>query len=88
MTSKMRGYNKILDRATIPGGRFHMDYGFVRSKHTTKSEDGPLTTSKEGYNYYLLITDKHSCHLCIFLFANKSPPIAIVTSFLANHGLF
>ena len=50
MTSKIRGYNKTPERATMPGGGFHVDYGFVQGKYTTTSDDGPLITSKEGYN--------------------------------------
>ena len=63
-----------------------MDYGFVRGKQATKSENGPLITSCDGYNCYLLIVDEYSRHLWIFLFADKSPPIATVTSFISNHG--
>ena len=87
MTSQMKGYNKTPDRAEIPGGRYHMDYGFVRGKKVIKSEDGPLVTSKEGFNCYLLIADEFSRHLWIFLFSNKEPPIATVTAFLSTHGL-
>ena len=43
---------------------------FFRGAITIINEDGPLTTSKEGYNYYLLIADEFSRHLWIFLFAN------------------
>ena len=69
-----------------PGGRFNIDYSFVRCAHTTKSEDGTLITSKEGYNCYLSIADEFSRHLWIFLFANKKPPIATVSSFLDTQG--
>ena len=86
MTAKIKGSNKDPHRATTPGGRFNMDYGFVRGAHTTKNEDGPLITSKQGYNCYLLIADEFSRHLWIFLFADKKPPIATVTSFLNTHG--
>ena len=64
-----------------------MDYGLVRGNNTIKSKTGPLITNKDGLNCYLLIVDKFSRHIWIFLFANKSPPIAIVTAFLANHGI-
>ena len=64
-----------------------MDYGFVRGKEVIKNEDGPLITSKEGYNCYLLVADEHSRHLWIFLFANKEPPVDTITNFLSTHGL-
>ena len=64
-----------------------MDYGFVRGNTTIKNETGPLITSKEGYNCYLLIADEYSRHLWIFLFADKKPPVATITSFLGTHGL-
>ena len=63
-----------------------MDYGFVRGKQTTKNENGPLVTSCDGYNCYLLIVNEYSQHLWIFLFSNNSPPITTVTSFLSNHN--
>ena len=44
ITHQIRGYNKLPERAYTPGGRFHMDYGFVRGSTATKDEDGPLNT--------------------------------------------
>ena len=70
----IKGYNKDSQRADKPGGHFHVDYGFVRGKTAFKKEDGPLLTSKDGYNCYLLIVDEYSRHMWVFLFANKSPP--------------
>ena len=87
MISNIKDYNKHSERATKPGCRFNMDFDFVRGKEITKNEDGPLITSKEGYNCYVSITHKFSRHLCVFLFANKSPPIATITPFLSTHGL-
>ena len=86
MTEKIRGYNKNPLRATSTGERFNMDYGFVRGSTTFKNETGPLITSKEGFNCYLLIVDEFSRHLWIFLFANKSPPVKTVTTFLDHFG--
>ena len=64
-----------------------MDFGFVRGKHAVKTEDGPLVTSRDGYNCYLLIADEYSQHLWIFLFAGKSPPIDTIKQFLDTHGI-
>ena len=63
MTNQIRGYSKSPERASTPGGRFHMNYGFVRGSTTIKSEVRPLVISKEGYNCYSLVADEYSCHL-------------------------
>ena len=57
MTQKVKGWNQTPDRAKIYGGKFNMDYGFVCGSKTTKNEHEPLITSKEEYNYYLLIAE-------------------------------
>lgn len=62
-----------------------MDYGFVCFKETTKQEDVPLLTRKDGFDCYLLIVD-NTCHLWVFLFAGKKSPITIVTKLLRTHG--
>ena len=49
-TAQIKGYNKDLTRATIPGQSFFTNYEFVCGKETTKQEDGPLLTSKDGFN--------------------------------------
>ena len=54
---------------------------------TIKNQNGPFLTSKDGFNCYLLIVDEFFRHLCVFLFANKPPPIDIVTSFLKNRDV-
>ena len=74
-TTKNKVYSKDPNRATKICGRFIMDYGFVRGNDTIKSEDGLLITSKDGYNYYLMIINKYSRYMWLFLFANKTPPI-------------
>jgi len=70
MTKNIRSYNRNSEQANIPGGRFSMDYRFIRGKNTVKNEQGPLIALKKGYNCYLLIADKFSRHLWIFLFTN------------------
>ena len=39
-----------------------MDYEFVRGKPILKNENGSIIARKEGYNYYLLATEKFSRH--------------------------
>ena len=84
---KIKGCNKDSLRAALPGGRFNMDFGFTRGKTVTKNESRPLITSKEEYSCYLLITDEYSRYLWIFIFANTSPSVETVTTFLNTHGL-
>ena len=86
MTAQIKGYNKNSLRATTQGEWFNVDYGFVRGKEVIKNGDGPVITSKEGYNYYVLVVDEYSRHLWVFLFANKSPPIDTIKTFLSTHG--
>ena len=64
-----------------------MDYGFLRGGVVIKQEDGPLVTSKEDYNCYLIIVNEYSCYIWVFIFAGKSPPIKTITKFLDTHGL-
>ena len=48
ITSRMWGYNKTPDRETIPGGRFHMEYWFVRGKHTKNSTTDLLQQARKA----------------------------------------
>ena len=86
-TNMIKCYNKNPDRATKQGYRFNLDYGFVRGDTIFKNEDGALLTSKDGYNCYLLIVDKYSRYMWVFLFANKSPPIKTIKNILCTYGL-
>jgi len=59
-----------------PGTHFHMDMGFVRgSKYRTKDEDGQMVTSLDGYNSYLLIIDRATRYMWVFLSKYKTPKI-------------
>ena len=59
-----------------PGQHFHMDFGFVRgSTYAIKKENGPTITSKDGYNSYLLIVDRATRYMWLFLTASKHPPV-------------
>ena len=54
-TSKIKGYHNPI-RAHGPGQIFFMDYGFIPGKDTTHIDDGPLVTSKDDYNCYMIIS--------------------------------
>jgi len=70
-----------------PGTHFHMDMGFVRgSKYRTKDEDGQMVTSLDGYNSYLLIIDRATRYMWVFLSKYKTPKIDTIRGFLQTHG--
>ena len=67
----------------VAGQNFHMDFGFVRgSKYRIKQENHPTVTSIDGYNSYLLIVDKKTRYLWLFLTTSKSLPITIAQKVL------
>ena len=58
------------------GQHFHMDFGFVRgSEYRVKQEHGPTTTSIDEFNSYLIIVDRVTRYIWVFLTTSKSPPI-------------
>jgi hypothetical protein len=64
-----------------------MDMGFVRgSKYRTKDEDGQMVTSLDGYNSYLLIIDRATRYMWVFLSKYKTPKIDTIRGFLQTHG--
>jgi len=68
---------------SLPGQHFHMDFGFVRgSNYTVKTEDGPTVTSIDGYNSYLIIVDRATRYIWLFLTKSKHPPIDIARKVL------
>ena len=65
------------------GQHLHMDFGFVRgSDWKKKDNDGKLVTSIDNYRSYLLIIDRASRYIWIFLTKTKHPPISQVQHFL------
>lgn len=75
------------DTRDTPGCHFHMDMGFIcGSKYSHKREDGHLVTSLDGYNSYLLIIDRATRYLWVFLSCYKMPPIQTIKMFLQTHG--
>ena len=67
-----------LNSESVPGQHFHMDFGFVRgSEYKVKGENQPTITSIDGYNSYLIIVDRVSRYIWIFLTSSKAPPISI-----------
>ena len=65
------------------GQHFHMDFGFVwGSEYVVKSENQPTITSIDGYNSYLIIVDRVTRYIWIFLTTSKAPPITIAQKVL------
>ena len=67
-----------------------MDFGFVcGSNYTTKQENGPTITSKDGYDSYLIVEDRVTRYMRIFLTVSKHPPAEtarkLLRNFKANH---
>jgi hypothetical protein len=77
-------------RTTKRKQRFYMDFGFICS--STSDYSRPTTStdrivfSYHGYSLYLIVINKASQYVWIFLTASKEPPIAIVWEFLTQHG--
>ncbi len=69
------------------GQSFNVDYGFMKgSGYCSKDEEGRTITSGDGYRAYCLIVDRSSRYTWLFLTKTKTPPLKILTTFLAEHG--
>ncbi len=67
------------------GQHLHMDFGFVRGSEYCKIDnDGKLVTSIDNYRSYLLVIDKASRYIWIFLTKTKNPPISQVEGLLSK----
>ena len=70
---------------TFLGQHWHMDFGFMRgTAYMTKDDSGKTITSVDGYNSYLLIIERKSRFIWIFLSGSKIPPIHAAESVLEN----
>ncbi len=68
-----------------------MDFGFMRAlasnlSHADKSKDR-MVFSYDRFSSYLLIVDKASRYIWVFLTKSKDSSIDIVLAFLRQHGL-
>jgi len=72
---------------TVPGQNFYMDFGFMRgSGYCSKDEEGRTITSIDGYRSYLIVLDKATRYLWVFLTKTKAPPTNILEMFLKEDG--
>ena len=74
----------------MPGQHFHMDFGFVRgSDYKKKNDTGQTITSIDGKRSYLLIIDRCTRFIWIFLTTTKHPPVEaaqlILQKFKSTH---
>ena len=70
-----------------PGQHFHIDFGFVRGSGYHKINDqGRTVTSIDGKNSYLLIVDRKTRYMWLYLADNKSPPLQAVRMVLEKFG--
>ena len=71
------------------GQHLHMDYGFVRgSDWSRKENDGKLVTSIDKYRSYLLVIDRYSRYIWIYLTKSKHPPIEKVQGLLKQFNTY
>ena len=60
------------------GQYFHTEFGFARgSRYRIKQVKAPTITSIDGFNSYLIIVDRVTRYIWIFLTASKTPPVTI-----------
>ena len=74
----------------LPGQHFHMDFGFVKGvNYSRKDKEGKTVTSIDGKNSYLLIVDRATRFIWVYLSASKQPPLQfirdILTKFRSHH---
>ena len=75
--------DKFLIPESVPGQHFHFDFGFMRTKYyQQEDQDGKLQTSVDGKNAYLLVIDRNTRYMWVYVSSSKSPPIEFCRSIL------
>ena len=70
-----------------PGQHFHVDFGFMKGTgYCKKDDEGQTITSIDGYRSYLLVIDRKTRYVWVFLTKNKKPSLSIFAEFLKQHG--
>ena len=72
------------------GENLHMDYGFVRGSDWSKEDnDGKLVTSVDNFRSYLIVVDRASRYIWVYLTKTKHPPVEQVQGLLSKFkGLY
>ena len=70
-----------------PGQHFHLDFGFVRgSEYDFVNDEGKKLTSIDGKNAYLLIADRRTRYMWVYLCNSKETPLDAVEMILSKFG--
>ena len=81
---------KAMERTSEVGRRFYMDFGFMRASSSDYTKPNKkldrVVDSWDGYSSYLLIVDKASRYIWVFLTKSKEPPLDIIDTFLDRFG--
>lgn len=81
--SKEDSIDDIHVPGSSPGQHFHFDFGFMRTKEFRQEDaEGNLQTSIDGKNAYLLVVDRATRYMWIYVSKNKRPPIEFCRSIL------
>ena len=76
----------LIIKNSLPGQHFHFDFGFMRTKHfRQEDDDGRTQTSIDGKNAYLLIVDRKTRFMWIYVSSSKQPPIDFCRSILNKY---
>ena len=60
----------------LPGQHFHCDFGFMRSKNFQQvDQQGNLQTSIDGKRAYLIIVDRFTRYMWVYVSNSKEPPL-------------
>ena len=83
--TKGNNETQLPDKPCAAGQHLHMDYGFVRgSDWHKKDNDGKLVTSVDKYRSYLLVIDRCTRYIWIYLTKSKSPPLDFLSKLLCK----
>ena len=81
---------RTAERTTEAKRRFYMDFGFMRASTSDffrpNKKTDRFVTSNAGFSLYLLIVDKATRFIWVFLTKSKAPPLDILDSFFARFG--
>ena len=70
--------NSIDTSNDVAGQHFHLYFGFVRGfSYSISKENQPTITNIDGYNSYLIIVNRITRYVWIFLTSSKDPSITI-----------
>ena len=86
-----RRSRKIASKETHPRQCFYVDFGFMQASTSNYPKPNPdiacIVTSVDRFTSYLLVVDKFSQYMWIFLCMSKEPPVEERSAFLSTLGL-